>query len=280
MQGVFGTPAYMAPEQIEGKEVTKLADIYALGLIIYEMVTGEHAFPADTPLASAAKRLSDQTLSAKRIVPQLSNVWEQTIIRCLQRDPNARYSSAIDVAKALSDQTLDSFDGSERGVSPPISAKARITPYWWRGKLALRMISLILICLLVGVGFFLWLKPTGKGHSGVQPVHQELTFLGDAYMPAISSDGTFGAYVTSASRNKRKLMLQDLSGSASLELLQADDLGNPRWSPDGSELVLSITESDPKKSGLFVVSRLGGVPRPVGTMLSGACWSPDGSHIS
>src|SRR5208283_4652712 len=48
-QGVFGTPAYMAPEQIEGNEVTKLADIYALGLIIYEMVTGEHAFPADTP---------------------------------------------------------------------------------------------------------------------------------------------------------------------------------------------------------------------------------------
>lgn len=110
MHGVFGTPAYMAPEQIEGKEVTKLADIYALGLIIYEMVTGKHAFPADTPLASAAKRLSDQTLSAKRIVPQLSSVWEQTIIRCLQRDPNARYSSALDVAKALSDHTSTSSD--------------------------------------------------------------------------------------------------------------------------------------------------------------------------
>lgn len=106
-QGAFGTPAYMAPEQIEGREVTKQADIYALGLIIYEMVTGEHAFPADTPLASAAKRLSDPIVPPKRFAPELSDAWDQTIIRCLQRDPNARCSSAMEVANALSRQNTD-----------------------------------------------------------------------------------------------------------------------------------------------------------------------------
>ena len=117
-QGVFGTPAYMAPEQIEGKEVTKLADIYALGLIIYEMVTGEHAFPADTPLASAARRLSDPVVSPKKIAPELSDRWEQTICRCLQRDPNARYASALDVANALSDQTSNSSGAADSGAYP------------------------------------------------------------------------------------------------------------------------------------------------------------------
>jgi serine/threonine protein kinase/tetratricopeptide (TPR) repeat protein len=101
-QGAFGTPAYMAPEQIEGSEATQLADIYALGLIAYEMVTGEHAYPANTPLASAAKRLSDPPISPKHFVPELSHVWEKTISRCLQRDPKARFPSALDVANALS----------------------------------------------------------------------------------------------------------------------------------------------------------------------------------
>jgi serine/threonine protein kinase len=106
-QGVFGTLAYMAPEQIEGKEATKLADIYALGLIIFEMVTGQHAFPANTLLASAIRRLSDSIESPKQFAPQLSTNWEQTIIRCLNREPSARFYSAMDVTKALSDQASD-----------------------------------------------------------------------------------------------------------------------------------------------------------------------------
>ena len=117
-QGIFGTLAYMAPEQIEGKEVTKLADIYALGLIIYEMVTGKHAYPADTALASAARRLSDSIESPNRFAPQLGAHWEQTIIRCLKRDPDARFHSATDVTKALSDQTSDAAIPPQVGAYP------------------------------------------------------------------------------------------------------------------------------------------------------------------
>lgn len=116
--GIFGTLAYMAPEQIEGKEVTKLADIYALGLIIYEMVTGKHAYPAGTPLASAARRLSDSIQSPNRFAPQLGAHWEQTIIRCLRRDPGARFHSAMDVTKALSDQASDAAIPLQVGAYP------------------------------------------------------------------------------------------------------------------------------------------------------------------
>lgn len=113
---IIGTPAYMSPEQIEGRQATPATDIYALGLVIYEMVTGARPSEGDTPLAVAAKRLSDAPISPRRIVPQLSDVWERTIIRCLQRDPNARYSSPLDVVKALSDQKPNSSDAPQEGV--------------------------------------------------------------------------------------------------------------------------------------------------------------------
>ena len=166
--GLLGTPAYMAPEQIEGKKVTKLADIYALGLIIYEMVTGVHAFPADTPLASAAKRLSDPPVSPRRFAPELSNVWEQTIIRCLQRNPDARYSSAMEVAKTLSEKTKESFNAL------PVPVPSRY------GRLA--RISLILALFLAVLGTIYQFRGwPGKGsatsvHAAMRPTIAVLGF--------------------------------------------------------------------------------------------------------
>jgi eukaryotic-like serine/threonine-protein kinase len=116
----FGTPEYMAPEQIEGKEVTKLADIYALGLIIYEMVTGTHAYPADTPLASAVKRLFHSIESPNRFAPQLGAHWEQAIVRCLKRDPRDRFHSATEVSRALSVQASDAAIPPQASAYPAV----------------------------------------------------------------------------------------------------------------------------------------------------------------
>jgi serine/threonine protein kinase/tetratricopeptide (TPR) repeat protein len=106
---VIGTPAYMAPEQFEGRDVTKLADIYALGLVIHEMVTGVRPDQAYIPSTrgtnnlNGAQKAAKSSKSVKRLVPGCSDVWDEVIARCLQRDPNARFSSALDVATALSD---------------------------------------------------------------------------------------------------------------------------------------------------------------------------------
>jgi len=96
-----GSPPYMAPEQVEGGEVGPAADLYALGVVMYEMVVGRHPFVADTPLATAMKRLKEPPPPPRIYVPDLDRKWEKTILRCLRRDPRDRFASASDVVKAL-----------------------------------------------------------------------------------------------------------------------------------------------------------------------------------
>ncbi|HEX4440832.1 MAG TPA: tetratricopeptide repeat protein [Thermoanaerobaculia bacterium] len=98
---VLGTPDYMAPEQIEGKPLTPAADIYALGIVMYEMVTGGPPFQGDTPLSVALKKLHEAPPSPRGSTPDLPAEWDRAILRCLERDPANRYPSAPDVARAL-----------------------------------------------------------------------------------------------------------------------------------------------------------------------------------
>jgi len=105
---IIGTPAYMAPEQIEGKPVTAAADIYALGVVMYEMVTGRRPFPGDDSLAQAVRRLTETPSSPRVHTPSLDSLWEAVILTCLQRDPGRRFASADDVARALRGERLSS----------------------------------------------------------------------------------------------------------------------------------------------------------------------------
>jgi serine/threonine protein kinase len=98
---VFGTPAYMAPEQIQGRTGTIASDIYAFGLVIYEMVTGEYPFDGNTPISIAMKRLSEPPIPLRRFAPELSARWEAVILRCLERDPTKRFSRAQEISAAL-----------------------------------------------------------------------------------------------------------------------------------------------------------------------------------
>ena len=95
-----GTPAYMAPEQIAGREVTMRSDIYALGLVLYEIFTGKRAF-AEKP-APALQAYADRTPSRpSSVVKDLDPIVEKVILRCLETDPAARPSTALAVAGAL-----------------------------------------------------------------------------------------------------------------------------------------------------------------------------------
>jgi len=98
----IGSPPYMAPEQVEGGEVGSATDIYALGVVMYEMVVGRRPFAGDTALATAMKRLKEPPPPPRAYVPDLDRRWEKTILRCLRRDPRDRFASASDVVEALS----------------------------------------------------------------------------------------------------------------------------------------------------------------------------------
>ena len=97
-----GTPAYMAPEQIEGKEQTIKSDIYSLGLVLYELFTGKRAFEAATLNELIKLRRSDATpTTPTSLVKDLDPLVEKVIDRCIQKDPSLRPASALQVAAAL-----------------------------------------------------------------------------------------------------------------------------------------------------------------------------------
>ena len=105
--GAFlGTPEYMAPEQVTGGTVTAATDIYALGIVLYEMLTGTLPFTGDTPLAAAAKRLNEAPPRPEAAVPGLDARWSATVLRCLAREPSRRFQHAADVAAALAQDSL------------------------------------------------------------------------------------------------------------------------------------------------------------------------------
>jgi zinc protease len=99
--GILGTPAYMAPEQAEGKAVDARTDIYATGLILYEIFTGKAAFSGDTPMVVALKQIRETPPAPRSLDPALPWELEATIMRCLEKDPAARFQSVEELDAAL-----------------------------------------------------------------------------------------------------------------------------------------------------------------------------------
>ena len=98
---IVGTPEYMSPEQVEGKETDQRADIYALGVILFEMVTGQVPFEGDTPFSIANKHKSEPPPIPKKLAPQIPEALNKLILRSLEKDKAKRYQTAEELLADL-----------------------------------------------------------------------------------------------------------------------------------------------------------------------------------
>jgi hypothetical protein len=123
---IMGTPEYMSPEQVSGKKVDERADIYSLGIILYELFTGRVPFSGDSAIAVGFKQLKDAPPSLREINPQLPEAVEKVILKALEKDPANRFGSVASFRAAL-----------EEAVQQPVSelkAAAKREPAFQRIK--------------------------------------------------------------------------------------------------------------------------------------------------
>ncbi len=163
---IIGTPAYMAPEQAQGTEIDGRADIYALGIILFEMLTGKQPYEADTPMAVAIKHITDPVPHIRQRNPQLPEGMEAIIQKAMAKDRNERFSTAVEMATALREVVRNEPTKLQTRVqaTPTIKADRRAMPRK-RGSnawlIAVPVIGALALATLVG-GYFVFngiLKP-------------------------------------------------------------------------------------------------------------------------
>ena len=120
----MGTPHYMSPEQARGERADIRTDIYAFGVVLYQMFTGELPFSADTPLAVLRQHIEVTPPSVRRARADLSPALASVVERCLAKDPARRYRTPLELAQALA-QALPSAIPAAPGQAPPAPTTAR-----------------------------------------------------------------------------------------------------------------------------------------------------------
>jgi Tol biopolymer transport system component/serine/threonine protein kinase len=263
---VMGTVGYMSPEQVRAEPADSRSDIFSLGTILWEMLTGSGPFTRptqpETMTAILREDPPDMIAGDRPLPPRLDRILR----RCLQKSPDERFQSARDLAFALHSASADS-EASVPGAKmarPETAGVFRAGPVW----------SIVLIA--IGIAFAAgWLARRPAPPPKVPRVTQ-LTFSGSDRQPDVSPDGQLIAFA-SARRGISQIWLRQVDGGGEQPLTDGPDW-QPSFSPDGTSV--AFIRSQEGRPSAFRVPVVGGQPRKLMDDVSEIIWSPDGESLA
>jgi serine/threonine protein kinase len=272
---IVGTVSYMSPEQAEGRKVDARSDIFSFGAVLYQMATGQRAFPGKSKISTLAAILHTEPKPAAEIHPGLPPELEKIIQRCLRKDPAWRYHSAADIKIGLHDLQRE----FEAGIRAPASQLPTRRRTLWP--------AIAIMGAVVAAAAVWWFgSRTERPIPG--PIKPLTTYRGYESEPALSPDGSQVAFSWDGEKGDNfDIYVRLVDGGAALRLTTdpAPDR-SPSWSPDSRRLAFI------RGSAIYMVPALGGEERKLVQFTKGSTgitstispsrisWSPDGKLLT
>jgi serine/threonine-protein kinase len=264
---IVGTAGYMAPEQVRGGQVDGRADIFALGAILFELLTGNRAFDRESRVETLNAILHDEPPAPNVSAAPIPSAVERIVRRCLEKDPDARFQSAKDLAFALEGVAAGST------IAPGVTSGAR-------ARVLRLSVALAVVALAALAGFAAWRLQSPRAVSTRDvarftiPLPPGLTRLSDF---AISPDGTVLVYAAGDELpGTRRLFVRRLDRLTAAALPGTEDASAPFFSPDGKSIAFRAQD---KLKTIGIEAAAAPVVLCRAELFLGGTWMPDGSII-
>ena len=224
---VVGTFQYMSPEQVEGKELDGRSDLFSLGAVVYEMLTGQRAFQGKSHLSVASAILEKEPAPISTIKPMTPPTLDHAIRRCLAKEPEKRWQSAADLAGEF--QWI-AESGSQNATSTLVAVRTKTR------ELIFAAAAIVCAFTAIFFGVLYWSHAPDKARivrSYIKAMPNSSFLLsGQQGGFAISPDGLRLAYVAQNAEGKVLLWVRPIDSLEALALPGTEDAAFPFWSPD------------------------------------------------